>query len=193
MLNCFQMQENTTISIKLVSKQTFYKQDSYAGDPTFAQLTIAPAMIYLTTKSESESINWVSGSGRVRIKITHRIRVRVRVGVMFSISIYHGSNCHRSKSHTFSSAVWKPSLSVFTFPQTVWIFSQTFCPIIPSPTTYTLSSFILSSPSCQIYLTHSPVLVCLRLNPQIGWFSRKFSSLPFLVFFNPVLPTHSVP
>ena len=130
-------------------------------------------MIYLTTKSESECINWVSGSGRVRIIITRRIRVRVRVGVMFSISIYHGSNCHRSKCHTFSSAVWKPSLSVFTYPQTVWIFSQIFYPIIPSPTTYTLSSFILSSPSCQIYLTHSPVLVCLRLNLQIGWFSPQ--------------------
>ena len=37
--------------------------------------------------------------GRVRIKI--RIRVRVRVRVMFNISVYHWSNCRRSKCHTF--------------------------------------------------------------------------------------------
>ena len=39
--------------------------------------------------------------GRVRIKIRIRIRVRVWVGVMFNISIYHRSNCHRSKCWTF--------------------------------------------------------------------------------------------
>ena len=37
--------------------------------------------------------------GRVRIKI--RIRVRVRVGVMFNVSIYHGSNCRQGKCRTF--------------------------------------------------------------------------------------------
>ena len=37
--------------------------------------------------------------GRVRIKI--RIRVRVRDGVMFNVSIYHTSNCRRSKCRTF--------------------------------------------------------------------------------------------
>ena len=31
--------------------------------------------------------------GRIRIKI----RIRVRVGVMFNVSVYHGSNCRRSK------------------------------------------------------------------------------------------------
>ena len=36
--------------------------------------------------------------GRVRIKI--RIRVRVSVGVMFNVSVCHGSNCHRSKCCT---------------------------------------------------------------------------------------------
>ena len=35
--------------------------------------------------------------GRVRIKI----RIRVRVGVMFNVSIYHRSNCRRSKCRTF--------------------------------------------------------------------------------------------
>ena len=41
------------------------------GDPTFATATIAPAMISPTTKSESESTDWVFGSRyRVRVKIT---------------------------------------------------------------------------------------------------------------------------
>ena len=39
--------------------------------------------------------------GRVRIKIRIRVRVRVRVGVMFNVSIYHKSNCRRSKCQTF--------------------------------------------------------------------------------------------
>ena len=39
--------------------------------------------------------------GRVRIKNKIRIRVRVRVGVMFNLSIYHKSNCRRSKCRTF--------------------------------------------------------------------------------------------
>ena len=39
--------------------------------------------------------------GRVRIKT--RFRVRVRVGVTFNVSIYHRSNCRRSKCWTF---VW---------------------------------------------------------------------------------------
>ena len=33
--------------------------------------------------------------GRIRIKI--RIRIRVGVGVTFNISVYHWSNCRRSK------------------------------------------------------------------------------------------------
>ena len=39
--------------------------------------------------------------GMVRIKIRIRIRIRVSVGVMFNVSIYHQSNCRRSKCLTF--------------------------------------------------------------------------------------------
>ena len=41
----------------------------------------------------------VLSQGRVRIKI--RIGIRVRVGVTFDVSIYHWSNCRRSKCRTF--------------------------------------------------------------------------------------------
>ena len=37
--------------------------------------------------------------GRVRLKI------RVRVGVTFNISVYHWSNCRRSKCRTFASII----------------------------------------------------------------------------------------
>ena len=40
--------------------------------------------------------------GRVRIKIRIRVRVGVGVRVMFNVSIYHMSNCRRSKCCTFN-------------------------------------------------------------------------------------------
>ena len=40
--------------------------------------------------------------GRLRIK--NRIRIRIRVGVTFNVSIYHWSNCCRSKC-TFSHLI----------------------------------------------------------------------------------------
>ena len=51
------------------------------------------------------------GTTRVRIMIGFlvqgwvkiKIRIRIRVRVMFNISIYHRSNCHRSKCRTFMS------------------------------------------------------------------------------------------
>ena len=52
--------------------------------------------------------------GRVRIKIRIRIRVRVRIGVMFNISVYHWSNCRRSKCRTFHFKAWliaRPNLT----------------------------------------------------------------------------------
>ena len=48
--------------------------------------------------------------GRVRIKI----RVRIRVAVTFNVSVYHWSNCRRSKCRTFciliSRAPWETNL-----------------------------------------------------------------------------------
>ena len=42
--------------------------------------------------------------GRVKIKI----RFRVRVGVTLNVSIYHRSNCHRSKCRTFIHSLRRP-------------------------------------------------------------------------------------
>ena len=47
--------------------------------------------------------------GRVRIKIRFRVRVRVRVGVTLNVSVYHRSNCRRSKCRKFS---FHPSVSI---------------------------------------------------------------------------------
>ena len=50
--------------------------------------------------------------GRVRVKI----RIRVRVGVMFKVSVYHWSNCRRSKCRTFDLFTHAKSLSSLIAP-----------------------------------------------------------------------------
>ena len=67
------------------------------GDPTFAPTTVAPAMTSRAANRVRVMIGFLV-QGRVRIKI--RIWVRVRVGVTFNISVYHWSNCRRSKRRT---------------------------------------------------------------------------------------------
>ena len=49
--------------------------------------------------------------GRVRITI----RIRIRVGVLFNVSVYHWSNCRRSKCHTYSLQIIKPR-EIICFP-----------------------------------------------------------------------------
>ena len=87
-----------TFMIFIVCHHAFVFQTTmsyFFGDPTFA-----PAMISRAIKRVRVRV--MIGflvQGRVRIKI--RIRVRVRVGVTFNVSVYHRSNCHRSKCRTF--------------------------------------------------------------------------------------------
>ena len=40
--------------------------------------------------------------GRVRLQIRIRVMVRIAVGVMFNVSVYHWSNCHRSNCRIFA-------------------------------------------------------------------------------------------
>ena len=81
------------------------------GDPTFAPVHLGQQRVRVRVM-----IGFLV-RGRVRIKIRFRVRVmvrvRVRVGVTFNVSIYHRSNCRRSKYRTFK---FREKNSIFLNP-----------------------------------------------------------------------------
>ena len=63
-------------------------------------------------------LSWYFGQQRVRVRVMIGfwvqgrvgIKIKIRVGVRFNVSVYHWSNCRRSKWHTVrgTAEVWRP-------------------------------------------------------------------------------------
>ena len=90
--------------------------------------------------------------GRVRLKI----RIRVRVGVMFNISVYHWSNCRRSKYCTFSLTYFRPI--TWTMPlSSQYLYSMDYVSTCNYIEMYTFDPWYFG------YGTQLWVFICLRL------------------------------